>query len=101
MRGGFALGGLEKQGTDGLAPEGLKNIERNDMCEFAGALGEDEAGNCSGNRWTWNFRDDAVGAFRLQINFHLAPSVGDGLWKAGLIHRKQGFEIGRLVGAKG
>ena len=43
--GGFPLGGLEKQGTDGLAAVGLENIERDDVGEFADAFREDEAGN--------------------------------------------------------
>ena len=45
LRGGFPLGGLEEQGTDGLAAAGFENIERDDVGEFADAFREDETGN--------------------------------------------------------
>src|SRR4029077_18291999 len=77
LRGGFPLGGLKKQRTNGSAAAGLENIERDDWCKSAYAFSKNEASTLFGICGAGNFRDDAVRAFGLQINFHLAASVGN------------------------
>ncbi len=72
-----------------------QDIQGNDVGELSSALRENESGNFPGN-----FRNDAVRILGPQIDLHLIASVGDVFWKAQLIDRMQGLEIGRLVRAK-